>query len=196
MNDTDSYVQLARGALAGKSAESGVSSQSEMAVTTFLTKVQVVGDHSFLMLRGPGREQKCSELTTIFKGRVDAVMQAVFKHIPYRKEYFPVPYLTDPNLPPAHGIGFGFRLSAGNGSPHRAPGTKGVTVTEVLPNGPAAGRIEVGDVVLAIDNWATDSERDTVAAVATLRQAGRTSANVLIRRRDGRYAQVLISYEA
>ena len=194
--DVESYMLLAKGALNAKSEVHGghVSSQLQMAALTALTRLELLSERIFQLPRGPGREQKCDELRSVFKGRVDAVMQSVFKGVTYKDQFFPIPYLTDPSLARGQGFGFGIRLSRMESGLPLSNGTKGVAVSEVVRGSPADGLIRVGDVVLAIDHWATDTERDAAAAVATLRQGGRTSANILIRRRDGTYAQVLVGY--
>jgi serine protease Do len=64
----------------------------------------------------------------------------------------------------------------------------GLVITQVAPDGPAAGILETGDVLLEINNTRIDTLSDYTQTVAKL-PAGK---NVLLWIRRGRYSQYVV----
>jgi hypothetical protein len=187
------FNRAAQSAVTKKSVRLGgyVSSADTQVILSRLSDVNTKTLKTYRLLRGPGRSRHCRTLKVFFKGRVDNIMQAVFKGSAYTESYAAAPYLTDPNLPAMGWLGL--RLAKSHLSATSTSEDKGLLVTEVVRGGPSEGRIHVGDVVLAIDNWATDNEPDAAAASAATRQAGVVSALLIVRRKTGAYQGVRIS---
>ncbi|XP_061593743.1 tight junction protein ZO-3 isoform X2 [Cololabis saira] len=77
-------------------------------------------------------------------------------------------------------LGFGFAISGGRDKPHPDDGDTAVVVSDVLPNGPAMGRLFTKDSIVMVNGVSMDNVHSNFT-IQTLKTCGRT-ANVTIKR--------------
>nr|XP_061790224.1 tight junction protein ZO-3-like [Nerophis lumbriciformis] len=77
-------------------------------------------------------------------------------------------------------LGFGFALSGGRDKPHLDNGDTAVIVSDVLPNGPAMGRLFNKDQIVMVNGVSMDNVHSNFT-IQTLKSCGRT-ANITVKR--------------
>uniref|UniRef100_A0A665TJA5 Tight junction protein 3 n=1 Tax=Echeneis naucrates TaxID=173247 RepID=A0A665TJA5_ECHNA len=83
-------------------------------------------------------------------------------------------FLFDPKL------GFGFALSGGKDKPHPDNGDTAVMVSDVLPNGPAMGRLFTKDLIVMVNGTSMENVHSNYT-IQILKSCGKT-ANVTVKR--------------
>ncbi|KAM8745449.1 tight junction protein ZO-3 isoform 3-T4 [Acanthopagrus schlegelii] len=77
-------------------------------------------------------------------------------------------------------LGFGFAISGGKDKPHPDTGDTTVVVSDVLPNGPAMGRLFTKDQIVMVNGVSMENVHSNYT-IQTLRSSGKT-ANVTVKR--------------
>ncbi|XP_053178645.1 tight junction protein ZO-3 isoform X2 [Scomber japonicus] len=77
-------------------------------------------------------------------------------------------------------LGFGFAISGGKDKPHPDTGDTAVVVSDVLPNGPAMGRLFTKDQIVMVNAVSMDNVYSTYT-IQTLKTCGKT-VNVTVKR--------------
>lgn len=77
-------------------------------------------------------------------------------------------------------VGFGFAISGGKDKPHPDNGDTAVVVSDVLPNGPAMGRLFNKDQIVMVNGVSMDNVYSTYT-IQTLKSCGKT-ANITVKR--------------
>ncbi|TNN66794.1 Tight junction protein ZO-3 [Liparis tanakae] len=77
-------------------------------------------------------------------------------------------------------VGFGFAISGGKDKPHPDTGDTAVIVSDVLPNGPAIGRLFYKDQIVMVNGEAMENVYSTYT-IQTLKSCGKT-VNVTVKR--------------
>ncbi|XP_028259231.1 tight junction protein ZO-3 isoform X2 [Parambassis ranga] len=77
-------------------------------------------------------------------------------------------------------VGFGFAISGGRDKPHPDSGDTAVVVSDVLPNGPAMGRLFNKDQIVMVNGVTMDNVHSNYT-IQTLKSCGKT-ANVTVKR--------------
>ncbi|XP_029002132.1 tight junction protein ZO-3 [Betta splendens] len=77
-------------------------------------------------------------------------------------------------------LGFGFALSGGKDKPHPDTGDTTVVVSDVLPNGPASGRLFTKDQIVMVNGVSMDNVYSNYT-IQTLKSCGKT-ANITVKR--------------
>ncbi|XP_070688354.1 tight junction protein ZO-3 isoform X1 [Pempheris klunzingeri] len=77
-------------------------------------------------------------------------------------------------------LGFGFALSGGKDKPHPDTGDTTVVVSDVLPNGPAMGRLFNKDQIVMVNGVSMDNVHSNYT-IQTLKSCGKT-ANITVKR--------------
>ncbi|KAM7410222.1 hypothetical protein PAMA_001596 [Pampus argenteus] len=79
-----------------------------------------------------------------------------------------------------HKLGFGFAISGGKDKPHPDNGDTAVVVSDVLPNGPAMGRLFTKDQIVMVNGASMDNVYSNYT-IQTLKACGKT-ANITLKR--------------
>ncbi|XP_047442412.1 tight junction protein ZO-3 isoform X2 [Mugil cephalus] len=77
-------------------------------------------------------------------------------------------------------LGFGFALSGGKDKPHPDNGDTAVVVSDVLPNGPAMGRLFTKDQIVMVNGVSMENVHSNFT-IHTLKSSGKT-ANITVKR--------------
>nr|XP_029131858.1 tight junction protein ZO-3-like isoform X2 [Labrus bergylta] len=77
-------------------------------------------------------------------------------------------------------VGFGFAISGGKDKPHPDNGDTTVVVSDVLPNGPAIGRLFHKDQIVMVNGVSMESVHSNFT-IQTLKSCGKT-ANITVKR--------------
>eukprot|EP00064_Thunnus_orientalis_P011336 superscaffoldBa00001630_g11366 len=77
-------------------------------------------------------------------------------------------------------LGFGFAISGGKDKPHPDNGDTAVVVSDVLPNGPAMGRLFTKDQIVMVNGVSMENVHSNYT-IQTLKSCGKT-ANVTVKR--------------
>ncbi|KAM9358309.1 tight junction protein ZO-3 isoform 1-T2 [Symphorus nematophorus] len=77
-------------------------------------------------------------------------------------------------------LGFGFAISGGKDKPHPDSGDTTVVVSDVLPNGPAMGRLFTKDQIVMVNGVSMDNVHSNYT-IQTLKSCGKT-ANITVKR--------------
>uniref|UniRef100_A0A671U6H0 Tight junction protein 3 n=1 Tax=Sparus aurata TaxID=8175 RepID=A0A671U6H0_SPAAU len=77
-------------------------------------------------------------------------------------------------------LGFGFAISGGKDKPHPDTGDTTVVVSDVLPNGPAMGRLFTKDQIVMVNGVSMENVHSNYT-IQTLRSSGKT-ANITVKR--------------